>query len=165
MKKVIALLLLFFSPTAFASDNSLGLHVEYANSYFIAPDTVHFNGWLTFNIDALASFTLTGGVEFGDGQSFVAGPPYFGNMAFDVDHKYAPGSYVATTRFDAVGTFAWYDFDYANDGLPVRHVEPLNFHYAKPFDIQIASHAPEPSNLAMMLAGLGVLGFMARRRK
>ena len=32
-------------------------------------------------------------------------------------------------------------------------------------DIAVAPAVPEPGTVAMMLAGLGVLGFMGRRRK
>lgn len=54
---------------------------------------------------------------------------------------------------------------YAGGGLYVNNVQYGNFDIAFRTYVDVAPPVPEPENIAMMLAGLGLVGFVAKRRK
>jgi hypothetical protein len=64
--------------------------------------------------------------------------------------------FVVNTSADTIG-------EYTNSGATVNAslVSGLN----GPFGIAVSAPVPEPSTYAMMLAGLGLIGFIAYRRK
>ena len=89
--------------------------------------------------------------------------------AFDdsIQHYYWSG-----TKFDTLGRVWAFNFDYGIDFFVSEHValsENVAIGYGlsawavRPGDVIAA--VPEPETYAMLLAGLGLLGFAARRRK
>ena len=158
MKPLLAILL-FASSTAFATPTFITIQVFTEQAFF-------FNGLWNFRggvdlFDHFANPIITFGqanLDFGDGQSQTFnGAGFNGNysIGFETTHAYQPGSYVALMAFDIQGT---YTLSNGDNGSRV----PINYHHEKSFAITMV---PEPATYAMMLAGLGLIGFVARRRK
>ena len=158
MKRIICSSLLFFSSSVFAHTSMPpSFTVELQQMFQISADTSRFVGWFTFheNGGVITALTTTSGVDFGDGQSFSNS-----GTSVSVNHTYAPGSFTAVMTLSAIGE--WRDTtSFTNNGEPPLIV-PINFNFQKSL---VVSHMPEPETYAMLLAGLGLLGFMARRRK
>ena len=117
--------------------------------YRPVPSVVGMRSILAFNAHSTTVYDLTTIFDWGDGQAST-GVTHFhtdvANFAGDellslLFHRYAVGDYVASITQDAPA---------------------IGFHYVQSFSV---SQAPEPSMYALLLAGLGPLGFMARRRK
>jgi len=168
MKKLLALVLLIFSLPVAAS-NAGPLFDAGAFYQPVGDNTAHFDGYLIDgNLASTAQYNVTFGVNFGDGQAFEETQPRGQNIfsgahgvnSFAVNHTYAFGNYTATVLINAVGYFLFFPAN-GNGPEDLQQI-PLNYHFERSFAI---TAVPEPSNLAMLLAGLGVLGFAARRRK
>lgn len=73
--------------------------------------------------------------------------------------------YWSSSKFEPDATFAW-RFD-ADDGLllPSRKTNVFFVMAVHDGDVTVAGAIPEPETYAMMLAGLGLLGAIARRNK
>lgn len=120
----------------------------------------------------LTTFSLT--LFSGDGQSFdVSGDGATTNQASHEFFYTNAGDYLASVQ----GT-AWYDLD----GTVIEWGElwpgsgawvpiPVDFHDSRTLDVSVSTpiHVttpiPEPESYALLLAGLGLLGFEARRRR
>ena len=163
MKKFL-FALLFVSSNAFAAASFVDYFVILQESHPSIDGQV-FNGQVIVTPhNAQATFSVMQTVvDFGDGQSAIhegSLPGVFvgsGAFAFGISttHLYAPGTYEAVMSFDAVGSFP------SGSGFMAPQI-PTGFHQQQAFSITVV---PEPETYALMLAGLGLLGFVARRRK
>lgn len=111
-------------------------------------------------------------VSFGSGShigSYLSGP----NVSFDnngtVDQVRIQSDYVSGSSFTTLGTFAG---DLAGLGITSLNPVVMQFTGSGPgagtqtLTVQFAiSPVPEPQSAALMLAGLGVLGLAAKRRR
>jgi hypothetical protein len=57
-----------------------------------------------------------------------------------------------------------FDFSITNPSNSVINVTSASLYFGTKPDIQIAVAVPEPETYAMLLAGLGLVGFAARRK-
>ncbi len=97
------------------------------------------------------------------GAEYPANPPYLYGLGFDTSGSLANNSYATGLGFmrvdcGAIGSSACGLNEYLDEGLAVKTwVDADN-------TLHIAA-VPEPETYAMLLAGLGLVGWMARRRK
>ena len=96
-----------------------------------------------------ATFTLFSGTYGSAGATMVDQPFAFNNTATETMFtSLASGSYYFEVQGTSALAGSGYDFEaYADNSAPP------------------ASAVPEPANVALMLGGLGMMGFIARRRK
>lgn len=134
--------------------------------YTGAPATFSFTGTTptkTATTDTLlASGTLAAGGNFVSTRA--GGASFFTSAGAPVSFNVAPG---AAAFFDSPNPF--YDMAYATFAHTPNQVTA----FGNGFSVQgsggtfnfVAAPIPEPETYALMLAGLGVVGFMARRRR
>jgi hypothetical protein len=171
------------SGAAPATDVLAGSGLTYANSTFNVMSAggvagLGATGMLlpANNIDNLGSWTLSGAPFVYDGSSFTL------RVSFTAPPGTTPSSQLFTSTL--IGTVNSTD----NGGLSIDfNNTPVNFTFAagaftlRVDDVSLTPHAeltpvsstgfitvtaiPEPETYALFLAGLGAVGFMARRRK
>jgi hypothetical protein len=128
-------------------------------AHFSAFQTVIFgNGCATFvSASAEASF------DFGDGQqTHLSSPNAFIGWSFD--HAYPIGNFVATITESLSINYLASHFETCSSGNQSDCTQyPFGDTFTETRTFAIA-HMPEPSTYAMLLAGLGLIGFAARRR-
>lgn len=139
-----------------------------AGSFFGAGSPA--NPWLSTNTatDTVSFFNFTGGVA-------ALGGNFFGS---EISGLFAPGS-VTLTATDADGTVtqtivnattsSFVGFVSSTGTLAsatLASVQPTTgFLWPTADNLTLAAPIPEPETYALMLAGLGLMGFMARRRR
>ena len=170
MKRVIFVLLLLVSSHAWATPCNTPAWDPNINVMTLNNGVAHFRGLtaVIFGNDCWSDFSSAAEVnfDFGDGQTshleFLQNP---GLIGWEFDHTYGEGNFVATvTQLLTVhflsANFATCNSQNLSDCTYVPHggTETL----VKTFTV---SHMPEPSTYAMMLAGLGLFGWVGRRRK
>ncbi len=111
--------------------------------------TITFDQEIDFLLVALANDNNTG-----DG-------PNFGFYPSDTVDVFVSGSQISIT--DIGGALVLYDFT-----SPITSITHTNTNVLDGFDVSFfagVSPVPEPSSYALMLGGLGMIGFMANRRR
>lgn len=152
--------------TKLVSDNAL----DQITATFLGKEAAHINqlyvnGGLVFNNLAAAPSTY-GPFHAGSPLDFKFRDANDGSEVSNGGNLLAFASYVVLGTFDKAGTFTKYtkggEFDFVlgfNDGYKVD---------ADYDDLVVGmkvSVVPEPETYALMLAGLGIMGFVARRRR
>jgi hypothetical protein len=140
---------------------------------FAAGSTVDFR-WQLFGTESAAPYSILSMqliVDFGDGTSTGAfiGPAFdlgFGLLtARSFEHTYSSaGIYTAVASWvgSIITTVQVFDPEGGGFvGLPIRGTYSGN----QTVELTSVAAIPEPETYAMLLAGLGLLGFEARRRK
>jgi hypothetical protein len=136
----------------------LGKEAAHINQFYV-------NGGLVFNNLAAAPSTY-GPFYAGTPLNFKFKDATDGSEVANGGNLLAFASYVVLGSYDTAGAFTAYtkggEFDYVlgfNDGLKID---------ADYDDLVVGikvSVVPEPETYALMLAGLGIMGFVARRRR
>jgi hypothetical protein len=131
--------------------------------------------------DDVVSFggSLTGGITWDVTGWTVLGATGFSNVLLDglsagvsLSNQLANGSYASVT-FAAIGGATSHTITYDIVNYGTGHAVDLSANFATiphqsnplPVNNNPVSSVPEPESYAMLLAGLGALGFVARRRK
>ena len=141
------------------------VNVKFYSDSFGAPGTEFFSASLgtagssvtgTYDSYTLQDFF----VNTGD-VSFAAGTTYW--MGLQVD----PAQWDMHWTLNSVGTFGGYAMRGDGTGTPGAYSSSGYHHAFGLYDTSYGSTAPvpEPETYAMMLAGLGLLAFVARRRR
>ncbi len=113
-------------------------------------NSVQFNGLLVVRPQPPTILTFSSFIDFGDGGSAQSG------ALISSQHTYAPGSFSAVMTLAAIGTWEEFIYDARTDSL-TSSTRPINYNFQQVFQIEVASHAPEPATYAMLLAGLALL--------
>jgi hypothetical protein len=110
------------------------------------------NTYLGPVVDGSATFSLYTGTSTGDS----------GTAPALVGSTFTFGSAIVTTTFTALDPGAYF-FEIA--GAPSTKIgTAFNVTIQAPSDTGPLPAVPEPANMALLLAGLGLMGFMAKRR-
>jgi hypothetical protein len=149
-------------PQWFPIANASPLTIGVGDSVrFIAVDMFSLTGPC---LQTFENRTLERIVDFGDGQSAHELPA---PLDFEEFHRYVtPGNYIASIT--QIGRGDWTtDFNcnvntQVGCGVANWFTLPYTQSDSRSFNITVV---PEPQTYAMLLAGLGLLRFMARRRK
>ncbi len=149
------LLLLLSSPAFAVISQPPSFEVLLQQMFQISPDTARFSGWFTLREHGgvIGDLTMTSSVDFGDGQSISSSGTTVG-----ADHTYAPGSFTAVMTLSAIGQ--WREIN--NFTSPII---PINWNFTKSLAVNVVSHMPEPTTYAMLLGGLILLPWLARKSK
>jgi hypothetical protein len=129
----------------------------------VTPETAA--GVLNNHSSSIGQFVNLGSVTAGDVITFrlnvlSTGDTFYSNksMNFDgVNHVYATSFSGDVGAKIPAGTYLAFE--------DLRGGGDLNYHDENFVFTNIAAAVPEPESFAMMMAGLGLLGFVARRRK
>src|SRR5665647_1693864 len=133
----------------------------------VATNAYDSGGVATSSYSGFMNFSLPSG-STGAGEAITAAVKAFGGGVIDTfelwvtDNLWSYQSTVATTVTGLNTNSATMDF--AGQTVPGYYSLRLVGHNANRYSGSIATPVPEPEMFAMMLAGLGLLGFSARRR-
>lgn len=127
--------------SVFVKDNTTPVPNVFTDEYFLRSR----NMTVDQNSTLVASFNL-----FGSDSGFLNNPAWLTSTEIDPGLDALSGL-ALSIRFLGVGEF--FSVEYSVDNLSIVN------------EANIAAPVPEPETYAMMLAGLGLLGFVARRRK
>jgi len=110
------------------------------------------NTYLGPVVDGSAGFTLYSGTSTGNS----------GTAADQIGSTFSFGSTIATTTFSNLAAGSYF-FEVA--GSPSTKIgTAFNVTLQAPSETGPLPAVPEPANMALLLAGLGLMGFMAKRR-
>ncbi len=116
------------------------------------PLNVSANTYLGPVVDGSASFALYTGTSTGDS----------GTTGTMVGSLFSFGSAIASTTYTDLAPGAYF---FEVTGAPSTNVgTAFNVTIQAPSDTGPLPAVPEPANMALFLAGLGLMGFMAKRR-
>lgn len=127
--------------SVFVKDNTTPVQNVFTDEYFLRSR----NMTVDQNSTLVASFSL-----LGSDSGFQNNPAWLTSTEIDPGLDALSGL-ALSIRFLGVGEF--FSVEYSVDNLSIVN------------EANIAAPVPEPETYAMMLAGLGMLGFVARRRK
>jgi hypothetical protein len=133
---------------------------------------IAFKSAITFGVDALSSGTwaFRAGVDFGNGGAVFLDGAAVALTTHDMwwDHNYAnTGGVFQFSSAIAAGnhTLTLYGLEGCCDGgMQVQYNSGAGFQSFNANTLALQA-VPEPETYAMMAAGLGMLGFIARRRR
>jgi hypothetical protein len=166
---VVAALLLCTTPVQ-AADYRLDFTVTNFSPVFLIPpyeNDTPFNlatGYAIFSADSLYS-TWTALSEF----SLTVGDAHYTLSAVDMQFK-AGGVYIGAVLSGWTAMYAgtndfWMELDATNTST-FRYTSVLKESYWRGDDVKISVvPVPEPETYAMLIAGLGLMGVVARRRR
>jgi hypothetical protein len=148
-----------FNPLVNQADSArtavgnLVTHVNALNTYLTSSDSA---------IYAVSDAGYAGKVTYGDNSNNKLIYNRTGSVA---NGSYESGLNIMRVNFAATGIAAPTYTPYTEDGAALRAFLDLNQGSATFGQLTIAAPVPEPESYAMLLAGLGVMGAIARRRR
>ncbi|GAB7563137.1 hypothetical protein LG202_11760 [Methylobacillus methanolivorans] len=144
-----------------------------SGNYSPASAGLYGSGYLTFTDNTVAnditSIVFQGIInDFYNIPGFGSGVPFSISLNYNDGNQAIAGTLVSFVDTNAVADYYQYTWDLSGISSPITSYTlnfNIGFSQSLAFQVDQVAAVPEPSTYAMLMLGLGAVGFAARRRK